>query len=284
MCFKSVLPAKIITSELLFSHFYFQKIVDAVRITDNATSSIEIKYQSTCKNPIGNGCFNLQLDEIVNFTAIIKPLECLPGPNIHNIQIKPQGVNEALMLEVEVVCSCDCGNITSSSKCDRHGDEVCGVCECHEGHFGKNCECNAETASTTDDVNCRKDPNELELCSGFGSCKCGKCVCEERPGDQLIYGKFCECNNFSCERVNGEVCSGPDHGKCSCGHCACLPGWKGNACDCRDTTATCIGPTSKGEICSGHGKCICGECQCITDENKYSGKYCEECASCPGQW
>ncbi|KAI4464726.1 integrin beta subunit [Holotrichia oblita] len=262
----------------------YKKIAAAVRIADNATSSIEIKYKSTCKNSIGNGCLNLKLDEIVNFTAIVKPLECLPGSNIHKIQIKPEGVNEALIVEVEVVCSCDCGNLTSSLKCNIHGDEVCGVCECHQGYFGRTCECDAETATTTDDLNCRKDPKLPEICSGFGSCKCGKCVCDERPGDQMIYGKFCECDNFSCERINGEVCNGPDHGKCSCGNCTCLPGWKGNACNCRDTTATCMGPTSNGKICSGHGNCICGECQCIADENKYSGRYCEECASCPGKW
>ncbi|KAI4464716.1 integrin beta subunit [Holotrichia oblita] len=266
----------------------YNKIVDSVRITDNSTSTVEIKYHSSCKTPTENGCSNLQLDEIVNFTATIKPLECLPGSNTHRIQIKPEGVNEALILELEVACSCDCAEptnpdyVANSSKCFNNGHEVCGICECHTGYFGSTCECNAESVSSVEDTNCKKDPSLPEICSGLGSCKCGKCVCDERPGDQLIYGKYCECNNFSCRRVKGELCSGPDHGKCSCGKCECLSGWIGEACDCRDTTATCIDPRGNGKICSERGECVCGECQCTNDDKKYSGKYCEECASCPG--
>ena len=30
-------------------------------------------------------------------------------------------------------------------------------------------------------------------------------------------GPHCECDNFSCDRYNGELCSGPDHGECVCG-------------------------------------------------------------------
>ncbi|GJQ85657.1 hypothetical protein Trydic_g20205 [Trypoxylus dichotomus] len=267
----------------------YNKIVDSVRITDNSTSTVEIKYHSSCKNPTENGCSNLQLDEVVEFTATIKPLDCIEGSNVQRIQIKPEGVNEALIVELEVTCTCDCENpanseyISNSTRCNTHGHEVCGICDCSEGYFGSTCECNAESVSSVDDMHCKKDPLVSEICSGLGTCKCGKCVCDERPGDQLIYGKFCECDNFSCRRVKGELCSGPDHGKCACGKCECLAGWTGESCDCRDTTATCIDPRGKGEICSGHGKCVCGECQCTNDEKKYSGRYCEECASCPGQ-
>lgn len=48
---------------------------------------------------------------------------------------------------------------------------------------------------------------------------------------QKIYGSFCECDNFSCERENGELCSG-DHGRCECGKCICNPDWSGTACQC----------------------------------------------------
>ncbi|KRT82452.1 hypothetical protein AMK59_3281, partial [Oryctes borbonicus] len=269
----------------------YNKIVDAVRISDNARSSVEIKYNSSCKYPTENGCSNLQLDEVVNFTATIKPLECFERSwNFHKILIKPEGINEVLIVEMEVVCSCDCEKpssqdyVTNSSKCSSSGHEVCGICDCREGYFGSTCECNVKTASTTDNTDCKKDPDLPEICSALGSCKCGKCVCDERPGDQLIYGKFCECDNFSCIRGNGQPCSGPDHGKCACGKCECLAGWKGEACSCRDTIATCVDPRGKGEICSGNGQCKCGECQCNIDEKKYSGRYCEECATCPGRW
>ncbi|GJQ85656.1 hypothetical protein Trydic_g20204 [Trypoxylus dichotomus] len=268
----------------------YKKIVDGVRIASNSTSSIEIKYNSSCKYPIENGCSNLQLDEVVNFTAAIKPLECLEGSNFHTVQIKPEGINEALVIELEVVCSCDCEKpnhpdyVPNSTKCNGNGNEVCGICDCRKGHFGSTCECGAKSISYIDDVHCRKDPQLPQICSGLGSCKCGKCVCDERPGYQMIYGKFCECDNFSCRRVKGELCSGPDHGKCDCGKCQCLPGWIGEQCDCRDTISTCIDPKGNGEICSGNGQCVCGECQCTADKKKYSGRYCEECAACPGRW
>lgn len=33
-------------------------------------------------------------------------------------------------------------------------------------------------------------------------------------------------------------------------------------------------------MCSGRGKCDCGRCKC--DPGEFSGKYCEECPTCPG--
>lgn len=38
------------------------------------------------------------------------------------------------------------------------------------------------------------------------------------------------------------------------------------------------------KLCSGHGTCECGECKCIeTEEGQYSGRYCEDCPTCPGK-
>ena len=44
------------------------------------------------------------------------------------------------------------------------------------------------------------------------------------------------------------MCSG--NGKCDCGKCACNPGWKGKACECRSTNDTCIQPGTN-MLCSG---------------------------------
>ena len=42
---------------------------------------------------------------------------------------------------------------------------------------------------------------------------------------QVVSGDYCECDNFSCDRFNGELCSGPDHGRCECGQCVCNAEW-----------------------------------------------------------
>ena len=64
---------------------------------------------------------------------------------------------------------------------------------------------------------------------------------------KLIWGQFCECDNFSCDRRNNTICSG--HGNCNCGICECAPGWTGDACECSTDTSACI---RHGVECSGH--------------------------------
>ena len=100
---------------------------------------------------------------------------------------------------------------------------------------------------------------------------------------QVVYGDYCECDNFSCDRYKGELCSGEDHGECVCGQCNCRPEWdvEGySACQCKASDETCITPFGEQimKVCSGHGECECGECSC---EENYSGKWCEECPTCP---
>lgn len=126
---------------------------------------------------------------------------------------------------------------------------------------------------------CRKDNSTLD-CSGRGTCVCGVCNCDQRDNiEELITGKHCECDNFSCERNNGKLCSG--NGKCNCGSCVCDPNFNGTSCDCSTSQDKCL---SGGVICSGHGECVCGECVCKqTAEGHYSGALCEHCPTCPGR-
>ena len=53
-----------------------------------------------------------------------------------------------------------------------------------------------------------------------------------------------------------------------------------SACQCKASDETCITPFGEQimKVCSGHGECECGECSC---EENYSGKWCEECPTCP---
>lgn len=82
-------------------------------------------------------------------------------------------------------------------------------CRCNEGRVGRHCECSTDEVNSEDmDAYCRKE-NSSEICSNNGECVCGQCVCRKRDNTNEIYsGKFCECDNFNCDRSNGLICGG----------------------------------------------------------------------------
>jgi hypothetical protein len=61
------------------------------------------------------------------------------------------------------------------------------------------------------------------LCSNRGNCICGECQCHSRQNTgEIISGKYCECDTFSCARdINGLSCGGPHKGFCCDGECHC---------------------------------------------------------------
>ncbi|XP_069973095.1 uncharacterized protein [Penaeus vannamei] len=133
-----------------------------------------------------------------------------------------------------------------------------------------------------DDSSC-KETRASSPCSGRGTCACGQCSCDSTPNHlEIISGQFCECTNFLCDRHNGLLCSGPDHGECICNRCRCKPGWTGEACECEESVENCRNPVT-GEICSNQGICECNMCRCSASAGgRYSGKWCEDCPTCRG--
>ena len=53
-------------------------------------------------------------------------------------------------------------------------------------------------------------PNSTLVCEGQGTCVCGKCECDRiNPNQPPRYsGKFCDCNNYACNYVDGQLCGG----------------------------------------------------------------------------
>lgn len=120
---------------------------------DNATNAIKITYYSACK---GNGaavptskCEGLKVGDVVSFTAEIVVTSCPQNPKdwFQTFRIYPVGINESLIVDLEMLCSCGCekpghpqfeGN---STKCSGHGTYECGICDCNGSHFGRKCEC-----------------------------------------------------------------------------------------------------------------------------------------------
>ncbi|XP_030754778.1 integrin beta-PS isoform X1 [Sitophilus oryzae] len=278
----------------------YEQISSVVEMKHNASSAVSIRFFTKCLNSTGalvntNKCANIKVGDVINFKIDIEVLNCpkLRKDRTQTIKIYPVGINESLIMDLEMLCGCDCEQpgdryyLENAPACHHHGTYKCGICECNPGAFGRHCECNADEInklSFNKTLGCIK-PNSTtgQECSGRGTCICGRCECESRGTLENIYGDYCECDNFSCERHMGELCSGETHGICDCGVCNCKPGWTGPNCACEASTAGCYAPDIiGGEICSGHGTCVCGACQCEnTKESRYSGKFCEACPTCP---
>lgn len=268
----------------------YQQITSEVVMKDNATESlVKVSYHSKClggKMEKTDTCKGLRVGTEVEFTAEIEVLSCPKNPKdrFQKFNIYPVGLNEALTVDLEIICECDCelpeNEELFSPKCSGFGTYECGVCTCHDNKFGRRCECDSKTAGKEDDRSSCKMGNSTVECSGRGTCSCGECQCYDRDNpEEVVDGTYCECDNFSCDRVGGKICGGEERGKCVCSKCQCLPGWTGDACDCRDGNDTCI-PPGGTQVCSGKGTCHCGNCEC---QDRFSGPHCEECPTCTGK-
>lgn len=268
-------------------------ITQQVQVVDTAPSGLELSYTSHCTDGVpqmgSDTCTGLGLGETVFFDVDVRARDCLGNSRNTTFQIQPIGFEEALTVEVEVICSCDCENIKVEGEdvCSfGNGSLVCGECECNEGRYGKMCECSGEISEGADEeseAGCRP-ANATNVCFGRGECVCGQCVCNTRPDpSEVISGTYCECDNFSCARYQGQLCGGEERGECICDKitrqsaCKCKPGYKGIACDCPTRQDSCR--ARNGLICNAVGNCTCGECQCDPN-SRFQGPRCDECATC----
>ncbi|KAI4871320.1 hypothetical protein NFI96_028278 [Prochilodus magdalenae] len=258
-------------------------ILDNTKLPDG----VFISYVSHCKNGVsdtgenGKKCSNISIGDEVNFDVTITAKLC-PGKS-ETISIKPQGFNEKVEVVLNFICECACqkDGIPNSPDCDSgSGTLECGICRCNEGRIGRFCECSRDEVRTEDmDANCRQD-NSTEVCSKNGECICGVCECKTRANPEEKYdGRFCECDNFSCDRSDGKLCGEKHrHGKCDCKKCVCDENYTGPACECSLDTEPCR--AKNGLICNGRGTCNCGTCVC--NDTNYRGPTCELCPTCGG--
>ncbi|XP_062868445.1 integrin beta-6 [Trichomycterus rosablanca] len=215
-------------------------------------------------------CTNVKIGDVVAFNVTVQMAGCPDGP--HRFSLRSAGFQDTLEVELESLCECDCQQsveLNSPHCSDGQGDLECGSCMCHLGIVGPRCECIEGKDQISD---CRAEEGS-EVCSGQGECFCGQCHCHLSSFGR-VYGKYCECDDFSCPRFRGKLCSG--NGECDCGECLCNNGWMGEYCNCSTSTHACI--SANGSVCSGRGKCVCGKCEC-TDPGA-SGERCEKCPTC----
>ncbi|XP_023696185.1 integrin beta-1 isoform X1 [Paramormyrops kingsleyae] len=247
---------------------------------------VTITYQSHCKNGVigegenGRKCSNISIGDEVSFNISITAHKCPKQGKAETIKIKPLGFTEEVEIVLRFICECECHKtgVPKSPLCHNgNGTFECGACRCNEGRIGRQCECSTEEVNSDDlDANCRRD-NGTDICSNNGDCICGTCECKKRENPEERYtGKFCECDNFNCDRSNNKLCGG--NGRCECRVCICDANYTGSACDCSLDTTTCL--ASNKQICNGRGLCECGTCKCT--DPKFQGPTCEICPTCPG--
>ncbi|XP_049978042.1 integrin beta-1 [Alexandromys fortis] len=290
---KNLIPKSAVGTLSGNSSNVIQLIIDAYNslssevILENSKlpEGVTINYKSYCKNGVngtgenGRKCSNISIGDEVQFEISITANKC-PNKESETIKIKPLGFTEEVEVVLQFICKCNCQShgIPASPKChEGNGTFECGACRCNEGRVGRHCECSTDEVNSEDmDAYCRKE-NSSEICSNNGECVCGQCVCRKRDNTNEIYsGKFCECDNFNCDRSNGLICGG--NGVCRCRVCECFPNYTGSACDCSLDTAPCV--ASNGQICNGRGICECGACKCT--DPKFQGPTCETCQTCLG--
>ncbi|RWS10657.1 integrin beta-PS-like protein, partial [Dinothrombium tinctorium] len=272
----------------------YAKITSNVELVDNASNDIKVTYYSSCVNKKPkqtSNCTDLRVGTTVEYDVEIEVLRCPDKMSNWNqsFVIKPVALSDQLIVDLEIICECDCEKEwmeeRNSPKCSNgNGTYECGICNCNKNRYGKDCECDTtKSDAATDELACYRG-NDTKPCSGRGSCRCGVCECNARNyPNERIYGKHCECDNFSCDRHEGKLCSGPSHGKCECRKCQCNPDWTGSACECKRSVDDCIEPKT-GKICSGRGQCVCGKCKCAeSDVGLYTGRFCELCPACRTQ-
>ncbi|KAK7122613.1 hypothetical protein R3I94_019657 [Phoxinus phoxinus] len=244
----------------------------------NVPEELSLTFNATCLNgeviPGLRSCSGLKRGDTVSFSVEARARGC-PKEKRKTFTIKPVGFKDTLQITVNFECECKCqAKAEPDSPVCHHGNGTyeCGICLCNPGRLGPRCECAEGDYSPTEQDACT-GPDKV-ICSSRGDCVCGQCVCHNNDFGK-VWGKRCECDDFSCLRYKGELCSG--HGTCSCGFCQCDPDWKGENCNCSTRTDTCM--SSLGLLCSGRGQCVCGSCEC-TQPGAY-GSTCDKCPTCP---
>eukprot|EP00069_Balaena_mysticetus_P008986 bmy_20006T0 len=171
----------------------------------NKKKSVHVCGNDASLQPPGRGL--IVKDTAASFEVSVEARSC-PGKHAqHMFTLRPVGFRDSLEVGVTYNCRCSCsaGLEPDSARCSGNGTYVCGLCECNPSYLGTRCECQ-EGESQSGYQNLCREAEGKPLCSGRGQCSCNQCSCFESEFGK-IYGPFCECDNFSCARNKGVLCS-----------------------------------------------------------------------------
>lgn len=158
----------------------YMKITSAVELKDNATNNVKISYFSTClgqKREETSICKGLRVGDTVKFEAVIEVTSCPRDPREWNqtIKIYPVGLGDALWIDLEILCDCECekswNEVPNSPKCSYAGTFECGICACYGNRYGRECECDAKDSDPAKEEQSCIRGNDTKVCSGRGVCR-----------------------------------------------------------------------------------------------------------------
>ncbi|XP_020636936.3 integrin beta-8 isoform X3 [Pogona vitticeps] len=249
----------------------YKKLLSEVKIqVDNIDKDINVKVTALC--PDGSrktgleGCKDIKSTAEILFNISITLKECGTGDRRTYVMVKPLGFNESTRVNINKRCACQCEEGIKSKR----------ICVDEMSQDAQMSNCKGSVCVSSDEVSseqCKMQKDHL-ICNGQGDCVAGKCICHKTKLG-IIYGKYCEKDDFSCPHYLGNLCAG--NGECEAGKCKCFAGWEGDRCQCSSSLQKhCI--NGNGQICSGRGTCLCGRCRCT--EPSSLGRLCEFCPNC----
>lgn len=129
----------------------YEKISSNIQLSDNSSEHLRVEYFSSClggeltKTSI---CRGIQVDDQIEFEILVELLSCPPsGQFRETVKVNPIGLDEGLILEIDMICSCDCEieskRQSKSPECNRRGTFECGICRCDDDTYGQRCECSS---------------------------------------------------------------------------------------------------------------------------------------------
>ncbi|KAJ2944557.1 hypothetical protein O0L34_g3906 [Tuta absoluta] len=260
---------------------HYMKLMQSLQISITPVEHPYSKLTLTpdCRKP--NEKCKIPHDESKTLHATLEVKKCPLGKKSkQSFIIKPTGVTDNVIVEVDVLCECECEKTgeKKSPKCGlngtSHGTFQCGVCKCEDGWYGKTCQCEGESTEKDDLRKCTPSSAGAKPCSDRGNCICGKCDCWVgfNGADQ------CQRRTDTCPTHNQRPCAGNGACDITTGICSCYNGWAGDKCECPINKGICLGANEKE--CSGNGHCECGMCVCHNDKKNFEGAYCEKCDTC----
>ncbi|XP_075687137.1 integrin beta-5 [Rhinoderma darwinii] len=192
----------------------YNNIRSKVELTVSETpDDLSLSFSATCQDGLSypgvKKCAELKIGDTVSFEVSALARSC-PPPGVHDtFTIKPVGFRDALEVAVTYNCSCRCSQHVESDrgKCSGNGTYSCGMCDCDAGFLGALCECGEEDDSSDVSLNTCRESDSHTVCNGRGRCICGLCSCYDSEFGR-ISGSYCQCDDFSCARFKGVLCSG----------------------------------------------------------------------------